>query len=222
MLKKGILIEGGIIITNQQQAGKGQRGNTWVTEENKNLTFSLVLRPDFLNPTDSFVLNILVSVSIFNVLRDLDKSSFRIKWPNDIMYLDHKIGGILIENSIKGTKIETSIIGIGLNVNQVNFDNQFKATSLNCIFKRSFNLNELLNKIIRQLEDQLLVLKSGNLSLLQTTYLNNLYWLNEKHSFFSSSKFNGIITGIDQLGRLEIKTDKGLEKFNFKEIKYLE
>ena len=222
MLKKGILKEGGIIITNHQHAGKGQRGNTWISDENKNLTFSLVLKPDFLNPSDSFALNILVSVSILNVLKGLDKSSFRIKWPNDLMYLDHKLGGILIENSIRGTKIENSIIGIGLNVNQIYFANQFKATSLARIFKKSFNLNELLNKIIRQLEDQLSILKSGNLPLLKTTYLNNLYWLNEKHTFISSAKFNGIITGIDQIGRLEVETEKGLEKFNFKEIKYLE
>lgn len=222
MLKKGILNEGGIVITNHQHAGKGQRGNSWVTEDNKNLTFSLILKPDFLNLSDSFALNILVSLSVLTVLKELDIASFRIKWPNDIMYLDQKLGGILIENSIKGKKIENSIIGIGLNINQVNFDEQFKATSLARIFGRSFNLNELLNKIIKQLENHFLILKSGNLDLLKTTYLNNLYWMNEMHSFISSSKFNGIITGIDETGRLEIKTGKGLEKFNFKDIKYLD
>jgi BirA family biotin operon repressor/biotin-[acetyl-CoA-carboxylase] ligase len=128
----------------------------------------------------------------------------------------------LIENSIQGAKIENSIIGIGLNVNQVSFNDQFNAVSLINIFERSFDLNKLLNKIIRQMEDQFLILKSGNKELLKNTYLDNLYWLNEKHTFISSSKFDGIIKGIDPIGRLEVKTDKGLEKFNFKEIKYLE
>ena len=222
MLKKGILKEGAIIVTNHQDAGRGQRGNVWVSSKNENLTFSLVLKPDFISPPDNFALNMLVSVAIINVLKGFNKSSFRIKWPNDIMHNGNKLGGILIENSIQGAKIENSIIGIGLNVNQVSFNDQFNAVSLINIFERSFDLNKLLNKIIRQMEDQFLILKSGNKELLKNTYLDNLYWLNEKHTFISSSKFDGIIKGIDPIGRLEVKTDKGLEKFNFKEIKYLE
>jgi len=222
MLKNGILKEGGIIVTNHQHAGRGQRGNTWVSNKNENLTFSLVLKPNFISPSDSFDLNIMVSVAILNVLKGFNKSSFRIKWPNDIMHNGHKLGGILIENNIQGTKIENSIIGIGLNVNQAIFDDQFRAISLINIFKRSFDLNELLNKIIKQLEDLFLMLKSGNKEILRTIYLDNLFWLNEKHTFMSFSKFDGIISGIDQIGRLEVKTDKGLEKFNFKEIKFLE
>lgn len=222
MLKKGILKEGAIIITNHQDTGRGQRGNIWFSNKNKNLIFSLVLKPDFISPPDNFALNMLVSVAILNVLKGFNKSSFKIKWPNDIMHNGNKLGGILIENNIQGAKIENSIIGIGLNVNQVSFNDQFKATSLINIFERSFDLNGLLNKIIRQLEDQFLTLKSGNREFLKSTYLDNLYWINEKHTFMSSSKFDGIIKGIDPIGRLLIKTDKGLEKFNFKEIQYLE
>ena len=221
MLRKGVLKEGGIVITDHQQAGRGQRGNTWVSNANKNLTFSLLLKPHFINPSDSFFLNILVSVAIINVLKDLDKPSFKIKWPNDIMHNSNKIGGILIENIIQGTQIENSIIGIGINVNQKSFEDQFKATSLGKIFNRSYDLNILLNKIIKQLEEQYILLKSGNKHILKSSYLDNLYWLNEKHTFISSYEFEGIINGIDRMGRLEVKTGKGLEKFNFKEIKYL-
>jgi BirA family biotin operon repressor/biotin-[acetyl-CoA-carboxylase] ligase len=222
MHKQGVLKEGGIVITNHQYAGKGQRGNTWVSSENKNLTFSLVLKPHFISPSESFTLNILVSVAIINVLKRLDKSSFKIKWPNDIMYNGYKVGGILIENTIQGTNIENSIIGIGINVNQNSFDHQFKATSLIKLFKRPFDLNILLNEIIMQIEEQFLILKSGNKYILQSIYLDNLYWINEKHTFISAYEFEGIIIGIDQIGRLEVKTENGLEKFNFKEIKYLE
>lgn len=222
MQKKGILKEGGIVITNHQHAGKGQRGNTWISAENENLTFSLVLKPHFIDPSDSFSLNILVSVAILNVLKSFEIPSVKIKWPNDIMHKGHKLGGILIENIIQGNRIENSIIGIGLNINQLKFDDQLKATSLASIFQRSFDLNELLNIIIRHLEEQFFILKSGNKQKLKTEYINNLYWLNEEHTFISSSRFKGIITGIDQIGRLKVKTEKGSEKFNFKEIKYLE
>lgn len=222
MLKEGILKEGGILITNHQHSGRGQRGNKWVSRENKNLTFSLLLKPYFISPSECFALNMLVSVAIINVLKDLDKSSFKIKWPNDIMYNGYKLGGILIENSIQGTKIENSIIGIGININQESFDHAFKATSLSKLFKRTFDLNDLLNKIIKQIEEQFLILKSGNNHIVQSIYLDNLYWLNEKHTFISTVEFKGIITGIDRIGRLEVKTENGLQKFNFKEIKYLE
>ena len=221
MLKKGILKEGGIVITNHQYEGRGQRGNAWLSGENKNLTFSLVLKPHFISPSESFVINILVSVAIINVLKRLDKSSFKIKWPNDIMYKEYKLGGILIENTIQGSKIENSIVGIGINVNQKSFDNQLNATSLSQNFYRSFELNKLLNEIIKEIEKQFLILKSGKEEVLRSIYLDNLYWLNENHTFQSSVVFNGIITGIDQIGRLEVKTDNGLEKFNFKEIIYL-
>ncbi|MGD9328103.1 MAG: biotin--[acetyl-CoA-carboxylase] ligase [Cyclobacteriaceae bacterium] len=222
MFKKGDLNEGGIIITNHQHAGKGQRGNNWISDENKNLTFSLLLKPHFISPKDSFALNMMVSVAILNALKESDNSKFKIKWPNDIYYNGFKVGGILIENTIQGVKIENSIIGIGINVNQNSFDNLFNATSLSKIFKRSFELNKLLNVIIKRIEEQLLILESGNYRVLRSNYLENLYWINEKHSFFSSGEFTGMIIGIDPAGRLMVDTENGLEKFNFKEIRYLE
>lgn len=222
MLKEGVLKEGGIVITNHQHAGKGQRGNSWISSENKNLTFSILLKPHFIDPADSFALNMLVSVAILNALKGLGKSMFKIKWPNDIFYDEYKVGGILIENTIQGAIIENSIIGIGINVNQKSFDYLFKAASLSKIFNRQFDLNNLLNKIIKQIEKQFLNLKSGNYQTLRSNYLDNLYWLNEKHSFISSVKFKGIIIGIDQIGRLMVETEHGLKKFNFKEIQYLE
>ncbi len=222
MLKKGVLKEGGIVITDHQQAGRGQRGNTWVSSENKNLTFSILLKPHFISPTDSFALNMLVSVAIVNALKGLDRSMFKIKWPNDIMYNGYKVGGILIENTIQVAKIENSIIGIGINVNQNSFDYLFKAASLSNIFKRPFDLNNLLNEIIKQIEEQFSILKSGNYHILRSNYLENLYWLNEKHRFFSMVEFTGMIIGIDPAGRLMVETENGIEKFNFKEIKYLE
>ena len=97
-----------------------------------------------------------------------------------------------------------------------------EAASLRKIFKRPFDLNNVLNKIIKQVEEQFLNLKSGDYRTLRSNYLNNLYWLNEKHSFYSTAEFSGMIIGIDPAGRLMVETENGLERFNFKEIRYLE
>jgi BirA family biotin operon repressor/biotin-[acetyl-CoA-carboxylase] ligase len=221
MLNKGVLSEGSIIITDHQYAGRGQRGNVWNSEANKNLTFSVVLKPSFILPRDNFYLNIISSLSIIEALQQPGFESFKIKWPNDIFYKNHKIGGILIENNIQSGKIENSIVGIGLNVNQTDFDEIPQATSLNAIFKKTVNINDMLNRIILQFEKTYFKLKDNHLQDLKKRYTTNLYWINEAHTFRSSITFMGEIMGIDDYGRLEVNIDGNKKKFKFKEITYL-
>lgn len=113
------LPHGSVVITHDQSAGRGQRGNKWESAPGANLTFSLLVRPDALPAAEQFRLSEAVSVAIAEtVQRHLPDTPIRIKWPNDIYAGDRKICGILIENSIMGTNIRRSIVGIGLNVNQ--------------------------------------------------------------------------------------------------------
>ena len=108
------------VITDHQLDGKGQRGNTWESENGKNLLFSMVLYPTALEANKQFYLSMLTTISIIDALSKYT-DNFCVKWPNDIYWKDKKIGGILIENELEGKYITQSIIGIGLNVNQEEF-----------------------------------------------------------------------------------------------------
>ena len=112
-----------VVIAENQFAGRGQRGNSWVSEPGKNLTFSFLKRNLTLNPQNHFILNMGVSLALHDALSAIGVPGLTIKWPNDIMSGNSKICGILIENLISGAQIRHSIIGIGLNVNQTNFGN---------------------------------------------------------------------------------------------------
>src|ERR1035437_6675835 len=123
LLGEKTLFEGTVVITNRQEMGRGQRGTTWESEPNKNLTLSILLHPTFLRPDEQFQLNKAISLGVagfvVGVLQvDVD---VKIKWPNDIYIRNKKVAGILIENSVSGNNLQHSIIGIGINVNQEKF-----------------------------------------------------------------------------------------------------
>ena len=174
MLNRGVLSEGSIVITNDQYGGRGQRGNSWDSMAEENLTFSMALKPVFIQPIDNFYLNIVTSLALIDVLNNMGLNNFRVKWPNDIMYKNRKLAGILIENSIQSGKIENTIIGIGLNINQVEFEQSLKATSLKIIYNKSFDKNALFNHIIHQFEKTYLLLKNNSVEYLKKRYLTNL------------------------------------------------
>ena len=121
LLNKGENIDNHIIVAEFQSSGKGQGRNVWQSEDGKNLLFSIALDISFLKADDQFLLTQMISASMINVLKNyLPEESLFIKWP-DIYFKDQKIAGILIKNEIKGMMLGTSIIDIGLNVNQTSF-----------------------------------------------------------------------------------------------------
>ena len=152
-LSSNQLLENFTVVTAENQTkGKGQMGAIWNSEPSKNLIMS-VLVTDFVTDINQiFDINIVVSVSIIQVLQDLNIPELSIKWPNDIMSYNKKIGGILIENSIKSDGSINSIVGLGLNVNQMNFENLPKASSLALICNATFDKEEILLKILENLE----------------------------------------------------------------------
>lgn len=144
LLSKSEPTDGIVVITDKQTKGKGQFGNTWQSEEEKNLTFSIITMPTFLKPNHQFYLSKITAIACVQTLSNITNSPFKIKWPNDIYYKNKKIAGILIENSITSQNIIDSIIGIGINVNQRFNKTILNATSLIEINKQELNLNNLL------------------------------------------------------------------------------
>ena len=147
-----ILDDHTIVVADEQRKGRGQMGADWQSEAGKNLTFSLLKHFDHLLIENRFRLNICVSLAIAGALSEQHVPNLSIKWPNDILSGNAKICGILIENILMGDKIRTSIIGIGLNVNQMTFDNLENVSSLKLLLGRTLNLDELLHKIALHLE----------------------------------------------------------------------
>lgn len=211
--------EGTVVITNDQTNGKGQRGNSWEADKGKNLTFSLILKPQFILVCEQFNLNILISLGITDALNKI-QDGFTVKWPNDIYYHNSKIAGILIQNNIKGKTIDTSIVGIGININQQLFQEQ-KAQSLSQVTGKIYDLQEVLNTILSCIELRYLELKNGYIGRLEKDYKNRMYRFGETHLYRAEETFRGTIIGITKEGQLEIDTGEGVRKFLFKEVEFL-
>lgn len=212
--------EGTVVITDSQLAGRGQKNNQWLSEPGKNLTFSLILVPSFLNIQDQFKLTIASSLAVYDSITHLTLSHCHIKWPNDILLHGKKVCGILLESSISGGRFLKVIVGIGLNINQQNFTLP-SATSLSLVSKKQFELPEVLEFLLEKLEVRYLQVKQQQWKSLLNDYLCVLWQRDERQRFFAHGmEFGGIIRGIDPIGQLQIETDEGYRYFNTKEIEY--
>ncbi|WP_260625821.1 biotin--[acetyl-CoA-carboxylase] ligase [Hymenobacter sediminicola] len=215
--------DGCVVITDKQTAGRGQRGNRWETNPGENLTFSVIWRPTFLPAQDQFLLSQAVALAVHDWATSLlgPDAALRVKWPNDIFYGDRKLGGILIENTLSGTMIQQSVVGIGINVNQRAFG-AHTATSLAWITGRAYALPALVTRLLECLERRYLQLRAGRLSAIRYDYLHALYRYQEAHPYeIEGRRLTGEIMGVDELGRLAVAIEGQLRHFDLKEIRYV-
>jgi BirA family biotin operon repressor/biotin-[acetyl-CoA-carboxylase] ligase len=223
-LSNNQLVENFTVVTAEiQNKGKGQMGSKWVSEPNKNLIMSVIVKNFLLDNACVFDINIVVSVSIIQALETLNIPELSIKWPNDIMSYNKKIGGILIENSIKSNGDINSIVGLGLNVNQTNFEHLPKAASLAVICNTSFNKEEILLNIIENLEQNTQSWHQ-NKDLMWADYTEKLFKKGIPMPFSDENQqnFMGIIKGVSSIGKLQILLeDDSVSEFNIKEIQML-
>lgn len=211
------------IVTKNQTQGKGQRGAEWHSKPGKNLTFSLLFPQHKLNVTRQFYLNIAVSLAVLNALKKYHIPNLSVKWPNDILSANYKIGGILIENILKSDEVSASIIGVGLNVNQLEFGALPKAGSLRSITGSKFNLERLLDELLKQLEERLNEISDVKYETLVLEYEENLF-RKAKISVFKKPDgtiMNGIIKGVGVTGLLKIELEEGVKEYDLKEIELL-
>jgi BirA family biotin operon repressor/biotin-[acetyl-CoA-carboxylase] ligase len=216
-------VEGTVIMAESQYAGRGQQQNRWHSEDGKNLTFSVLLKPAFLPLAQQFDLTRAISLGIINALTPLLGDQLKIKWPNDIYYADGKLGGILIENLVQGGQIKNSVVGIGLNINQEVFPLDVpNAVSLRQILRRDYDLKILLSDICKNIEVSYLNLKAGKFDLVRKSYLERLYWLNERKMFKAKGlAFEGTIENVKDNGLLMLNNGSGASEYNQKEIEFL-
>lgn len=207
-----------------QTQGRGQQGAKWISEPGKNLTFSVLKKFENLPSEYHFLLNMEVSLAIFRALKKLYIPDLAVKWANDILSSKKKICGILIENTLHKEQISSSIIGIGLNVNQVFFNDLPNVSSLQKIMGHPFELEEVLLLICQELEVSLKSLSPTRFETMLDEYHTYLFRKDKPSTFEypNGERFMGYIRGVSHNGQLQVEQEDALmSSFSLKEIKLL-
>lgn len=221
LLRQEKVAEGTVILADYQTDGRGQGGNAWISDKEMNLLFSLILKPD-LPVSRQFYLSMAVCVGIQEFVSEQGIPA-QIKWPNDILAGHRKLSGILIENTVMGSVVDTSVIGIGLNMNQLAFPPDVpEASSLALETGKTFDLSPAFQKLLTQLERWIQFLYDDRLSEIKTAYLNRLWRLNTWLILTDQSgKFRGRIADVADTGELIVKRQNGGTRlYGFKEISF--
>ena len=225
LLSKSTPIDGTVISTYDQYAGRGQLDSRWESQPGKNLSLSIILYPTFLLPSQQFKLSQAISIGVRNFMaRFVPDDRAVIKWPNDIYVGQRKIAGILIQNTLTGKRIQSTIVGIGINVNQKQFSERVpNPTSLTIETGKEFQLDEIIPLLLSNIESAYLLLKNGDWVDLQNDYLQHFYRVNELASYKDQAgqPFQGTISGVSAAGHLIVQSDGVERRFAMKEITFV-
>jgi BirA family biotin operon repressor/biotin-[acetyl-CoA-carboxylase] ligase len=206
------LPEGTVIWTRDQTSGRGQGSNTWESEPGKNLTFSIILYPEFLHPSRQFLLNKAVSLGILDYVKSiLPAHDCTLKWPNDVYAGAGKLGGILIQHHIAGEEIVSTIAGTGLNINQEKFSSSLpNPVSVRQLLGRELDLQDQLDAVLSCLDKRYGQLRSGGETVLDEDYNANILGFMKWMKFILAGRESeGMIRGVDDSGRLLLLTRQG-------------
>ena len=227
LLHEGLAHHGLAIFAHEQLQGKGQRGKTWVSEQDANIILSVVINPRPLQITEQFQMTVCTAVAIHDFFSNYAGNDTRIKWPNDLYWQDRKAGGILIENVISAGKPETdrwkwAIIGTGININQTSFSPDLKnPVSLRQITGKSFDPVALAKELCSLLDEKIKQLIAGSFEQFFFEYLSLLYKKNETVKLRKDNRFfEATILGVSHNGKL-ITQHSIEEEFDFGEIEWI-
>lgn len=224
-LTKGVtLADETVVWTTRQTAGRGQVGNSWEAEPNKNISFSVLLRPAFLAPRHQFVLSEMTALAVADSIPDSV-----IKWPNDIYVGDEKICGMLIENQLMGNSMSYSVLGIGINVNQERWvGNAPNPTSMKLITGQEYNPEQVLQQVVERLHYYYMQLKNdaiGIRGLIHDRFQQRLYRAKGLYPYVDAQTgelFQARIKEVEPIGLLHLQPETGEERiYSFKEVKFV-
>lgn len=210
---------GTVILADEQTNGKGQRGAVWLSKPAENMIFSIYLSSANLSVKDQFVLTQFISVSVVKTLKKIGLKAV-IKWPNDVLINHKKIAGILIENQLTGSSISGSIVGIGLNVNQIDFG-ELQATSLKLETGIHFSIQEFVFSLLNEINFHWKYIENFEYKTLKDLYLEKLWLLNQRAGFKDENgDFEGIIRGVEENGLLQMERNGEIVFYDLKEIQF--
>lgn len=213
-----------VVLTDYQTQGKGLGFNVWKSEMCKNLLLSILVYPRFLAPDEQFMLNKIISLAVCNCVNNyIGQPGVSIKWPNDIYVGKRKIAGILSKNTIIRNRIQSSIIGVGLNVNQTKFDEDIpNPVSLKIVRGKSLKRRKVLQKLLEYFEHYYNLLKQNQIDLINQEYLSQLLNYNVRAKYRSGGEaFFGTITGVSKYGQLQMLSAGKPLQFEMKEVEFL-
>jgi len=225
LLKSQDIPEGTVIWALEQYAGKGQGNKTWESEPGKNLTFTLILHPDFLPPEKQFFLNEAVALGVLDFAGSfISNKKISLKWPNDIYASNYKLGGMLINNIISGMIFETSIIGIGLNINQTEYSQLIpNPVSLKLLIQDDIELRSALIRLCQLVEFRYRQLQNADFKNLQDDYCKNLLGYDSWRNYLTRDQvMEGKIAGVTENGRLLVQNKElQIQEFDHHQIEFL-
>jgi BirA family biotin operon repressor/biotin-[acetyl-CoA-carboxylase] ligase len=214
-----------VIVAEEQTDGKGQDTAKWESEKGKNLTLTIILTPHFIRPDQQFLLNKSITLAIKDFINKiLPGQTVKIKWPNDIYIQNKKAAGILITNSILGSKFENAVIGIGININQTQFISDApNPVSLKMISGKEYDLNDLLIELLDSFEQRYDQLYNYQFENINKEYHNSLYKLGVLKDYsYQGNIVSAVIKGTSEFGNLVLELQQGETiECGLKEIKYL-
>ena len=188
-----------VVSADFQTKGRGQMGNTWVSNPGENALFSVLVCPENLKASDGFILSQAMALSIKEEL-DLCLEGVCIKWPNDIYVNGEKICGTLIENSLMGKNVGRSVIGSGINVNQTDFPDGLAAppTSLCLHTGKTMSPSDLIRAVVLRFADYYAEIQQGHYDRIRELYHRSMYLRGERHCFRDGEgMFMGTISQVE-------------------------
>lgn len=215
--QRGPQPEGTVVVAEHQTAGRGQRGNSWEAPPGQNLTLSILLYPRQLPPQQVFVLNQMASLGVARALTALGVPDVQVKWPNDILIDGRKVCGLLLENAVGNSRIQYSVLGVGLNVDAA----PPYATTVNAHLPNPLPKSMILTTLLDHLNAAYLQLQQQLYARMAEDYLSRLYLRGVPHVFtVEDQPLPGTILGISPEGLLEVETDAGIRRFDLKQIAF--
>ncbi len=213
------------IMAKEQTQGRGQRDAKWIAEANENLTASFIFKPKNIKIEDQFLITIISSLATYDIIKYFCNENVFIKWPNDIILNNKKIGGILIENKIDSRGIKSSVIGIGINLLSKAFPTEI-ASKTTSLALENFEVNLTMLDLVKMIQQRLAhydkMRIDDRIEDLWNSYQNLLYQKDRNCNYIINNKqVEGCITGVNKDGKLALKIEESIETFDLKSIQFL-
>jgi BirA family biotin operon repressor/biotin-[acetyl-CoA-carboxylase] ligase len=224
LAKNSALNDETIVVTDHQKKGRGQRESVWQSQSARSLTFSVFKRIGGVSVQQQFTISMLVAMAVAEYLQTISGTAITVKWPNDIMAADKKCGGILIENQVRGASIKSTIVGVGLNINEEVFTNLPQATSLRLVSGKTYDLDIILKGVASELFSALSTVNQEATASIQLRFDQLLFkkGIQSRYRLPNGKEFLGTITGVNAFGQLLMDLPDGNSlKFWNKEIEML-